>query len=225
MNEQIHIDKTHMAVQGILALLKSQAGRMQIVKLVYLADNRFYEYTGRTITGCKYFWDRYGPNATNHAITEAADYLSEKGKVRRTPAVSWSGWNTFRYWVGDPLSAWSEVASYLDEGEQQILCDIVNEYGHITNATQLSVLAKQTEPFRNARQGEPLRFKQNERAIELQKAQHLERANLVSVQNGAIRINESAMMYDTVYPVTLSDATYHIIFTSDGAIEIYEVAP
>ena len=57
------------------------------------------------------------------------------------------------------------------------------------------------------------------------RAQHLERANPVSVQDGAIRINESAMMYDTVYPVTLSDATYHIIFTSDGAIEIYEVAP
>lgn len=57
------------------------------------------------------------------------------------------------------------------------------------------------------------------------RAQHLERANPVSVHDGAIRINESAMMYDTVYPVTLSDATYHVIFTSDGAIEIYEVAP
>lgn len=57
------------------------------------------------------------------------------------------------------------------------------------------------------------------------RAQHLERAKPVFVQDGAIRINESAMMYDTVYPVTLSDATYHIIFTSDGAIEIYEVAP
>ena len=57
------------------------------------------------------------------------------------------------------------------------------------------------------------------------KAQHLERAKPVFVQDGAIRINESAMMYDTVYPVTMEDATYHIIFTSDGAIEIYEVAP
>ena len=57
------------------------------------------------------------------------------------------------------------------------------------------------------------------------RSQHLARANPVSVHDGAIRINESAMMYDTVYPVTLSDATYHIIFTSDGAIEIYEVAP
>ena len=222
MNEQIHIDKTHMAVQGILALLKSRAGRTRIVKLVYLADNRFYEYTGRTITGCEYFWDHYGPNATNNAITKAADYLSERGKVRRTPAV-W--WNTFRYSVGDPSNAWNEVATYLDEGEQQTLRDIVMEYGHITNATVLSALAKQTEPFRNARQYGPLRFKQNERAIELQKAQRLERSNPVSVQNGVIRINKSAMMYDVVYPVTLPDATYHIIFTSDGAIEIYEVAP
>ena len=57
------------------------------------------------------------------------------------------------------------------------------------------------------------------------RAQHLQRANPVSIQDGAIHINESAMMYDAVYPVTLSGATYHIIFTSDGAIEIYEVAP
>ena len=52
------------------------------------------------------------------------------------------------------------------------------------------------------------------------RSQHLARANPVSVQDGAIHINESAMMYDTVYPISLSDATYHIIFTSDGAIEI-----
>lgn len=54
---------------------------------------------------------------------------------------------------------------------------------------------------------------------------HPENANPVTVENDTIRIDEKAMLYDTVYPVQLSDATYHIIFTSDGAIEIYEVAP
>ena len=33
------------------------------------------------------------------------------------------------------------------------------------------------------------------------------------------------MLYDVVYPVKLSDAAYHVAFTSDGAIEIYEAAP
>ena len=57
------------------------------------------------------------------------------------------------------------------------------------------------------------------------KEQHFQRANPVSVVGDAIRIDESAMLYDTVYSVELSDGTiYHVIFTSDGAIEIYEVA-
>ena len=57
------------------------------------------------------------------------------------------------------------------------------------------------------------------------KEQHFQRANPVSVVGDTIRIDESAMLYDTVYPVSLSDGTtYHVIFTSDGAIEIYEVA-
>ena len=56
-------------------------------------------------------------------------------------------------------------------------------------------------------------------------SQQPQRATPITVENDTIRINEKAMLYDTVYPVKLSDATYHIIFTSDGAIEIYEVAP
>ena len=47
----------------------------------------------------------------------------------------------------------------------------------------------------------------------------------VTVENDTIRIDESAMSYDTAYPVELADgAKYEVVFTSDGAIEIYEVA-
>ena len=47
----------------------------------------------------------------------------------------------------------------------------------------------------------------------------------VTVENDIIRIDESAMSYDTAYPVELVDgAKYEVVFTSDGAIEIYEVA-
>lgn len=48
----------------------------------------------------------------------------------------------------------------------------------------------------------------------------------ITVENDTIRIDESAMSYDTGYPVELADGTkYEVVFTSDGAIEIYEIAP
>ena len=47
----------------------------------------------------------------------------------------------------------------------------------------------------------------------------------VTVEDDTIRIDESAISYDTEYPVQLADGTkYDVVFTSDGAIEIYEVA-
>ena len=64
-----------------------------------------------------------------------------------------------------------------------------------------------------------------EKEQERLRMQQTQSATPITVENDTIRINEKAMLYDTVYPVKLSDATYHIIFTSDGAIEIYEVAP
>lgn len=168
MSENARIDKIHLSIQGLLALLDKPAGRTQIVKLVYLADNRFYECVGRTLTGKAYIWDHYGPNDADDSITAAADALAECGRIVRTPAVSWSGWNTFRYSVKSPISAWQEVARHLNAGEQQILRDIAKQYGHITNATKLAEASKQTAPFENAKQYERLQFKQSERAIELQ---------------------------------------------------------
>ena len=168
MTENPRTDKTHLTIQGILALLNKPAGRTQIVKLVYLADNRFYESVGRTLTGNAYIWDHYGPNDVDDSITTAADELAECGRIVRTPVVSWSGRDTFRYSVKSPVSAWQKIAPHLNAGEQQILRDIVKQYGHITNATQLAEASKQTTPFANAKQYERLQFKQSERAIELQ---------------------------------------------------------
>ena len=52
-----------------------------------------------------------------------------------------------------------------------------------------------------------------------------ESATPITIENGVIRIDGKAMLYDVVYPVELSDASYQVVFTSDGAIEIYEAAP
>lgn len=52
-----------------------------------------------------------------------------------------------------------------------------------------------------------------------------ESVTAITVEGDVIRIDGKAMLYDVVYPVKLSDVAYHIRFTSDGAIEIYEAAP
>lgn len=167
MTEHARIDKTHLAIQGLLALLNKPADSAQIVHLVYLADNRFYECAGRTLTGNAYIRDSGGPNDVNDSIAPAADALAEDGRVVRTPAASMNGQDAFTYSVASPVSAWQKVACSLNAGEQQILRDIAKQYGHITNATQLADASKQTAPFANAKQHERLQFKQSERAIEL----------------------------------------------------------
>ena len=52
-----------------------------------------------------------------------------------------------------------------------------------------------------------------------------ESVTAITVEGDVIRIDGKVMLYDVVYPVKLSDVAYHIRFTSDGAIEIYEAAP
>lgn len=51
-----------------------------------------------------------------------------------------------------------------------------------------------------------------------------ESATAITVEGDVILIDGEAMLYDVVYPVELSEAVYHVIFTVDGAIEIYEAA-
>ena len=52
-----------------------------------------------------------------------------------------------------------------------------------------------------------------------------ESVTAITVEGDVIRVDGKAMLYDVVYPVELSDASYQVAFTSDGAIEIYEAAP
>ena len=159
-------DKTELVIQGFLGLLGKRVSRTQIVKLVYLADNLFYESTGRTITGTQYVWDHYGPNAMDDSISIAVDRLVSGREICRVVG-SYQGNHTYNYWVNEPDAAWRSTASALSEGERQIVLDVVRKYGRY-NASDLARLSKKTKPFENARQDEILQFKQNERAKELQ---------------------------------------------------------
>lgn len=161
-----HIDKIELVIQGFLALLDKRVSRTQIVKLVYLADNLFYESTGRTITGNQYVWDHYGPNSLGDVISNTTDELVGEGEVCRVVG-SYKGSHTYNYWVSDARTTWRNIASALSEGERQIVLEVVRKYGRY-NASDLARLSKKTKPFEDARQYELLRFKRNERAKELQ---------------------------------------------------------
>lgn len=167
MAEQNQIDKTHLVIQGLLVLLDDPSTlRTKLVKLVYLADNRFYEFTGRTITGNQYRWDHYGPNAEGNTIVEAAEYLANEGEISGSAKSSRHGTVVYPYRIKDRDKVWGKVVSGLDDGEIQILRDIVRQYGHLDQDRIVSA-SKGTKPFANAQQYDRLQFSQNEQAIEL----------------------------------------------------------
>lgn len=141
-------------------------GRTELVKLVYLADNRFYESTGRTITGVTYMWDHYGPNAVGHAIASEADRLVSAGLVRMSVRRSVYGGDSFQYRVDDSEEAWRAASKPLDEGERQVLMDIVKQFGKLPVASLVGE-SKRTPPFRNARQYGLLALEQDRHAEEL----------------------------------------------------------
>ena len=106
MATQVHIQKTRDTILGMLALLDRKVGRTELVKLVYLSDSRFFESTGRTITGITYMWDHYGPNAVGHATANEADQMVNEGSVRVEIRPSMYSGYAYDYWVdcGRPKS-------------------------------------------------------------------------------------------------------------------------
>lgn len=171
MTKSEQITKTRAAVQGLLALLRKKVGRTELTKLIYLADNRFHESTGRTITGNTYMWDHYGPNAVGNAITSEADELVNQGVMRMAIRPSAFGGSAYDYWVDAPNDTWKDVAAILDAGECQVLADIVKKFRR-TPLLSLIKHAKATRPFMKAEQYDILHLEQNEHASKVQEQIH-----------------------------------------------------
>ncbi|MCH7625624.1 MAG: SocA family protein [Chloroflexi bacterium] len=163
MTEQEQIEKTRAVVRGMLSLTGRTLHRTELVKLIYLADNRFFESTGRTITGNTYMWHHYGPNSVSHAITCEAKELVDAGTIRMTVSESMYGGESFRYWVDDPDGEWGNIGSTLDAGERQVLMDIVSQYGNMSIQSLVGA-SKRTIPFEDARQYQLLEMKQDANA-------------------------------------------------------------
>ncbi|MCH8310586.1 MAG: SocA family protein [Chloroflexi bacterium] len=161
MATQVHIQKTRDTILGMLALLDRKVGRTELVKLVYLSDSRFFESTGRTITGITYMWDHYGPNAVGHATANEADQMVNEGSVRVEIRPSMYSGYAYDYWVENPSEVWRSVESSLDPGERQILMDTVRKFGQLS-LDSLIDHSKKTRPFADAKQYQVLALRQDE---------------------------------------------------------------
>lgn len=171
MPTQDHTDriaKTRLAIRGMLAQLRKRVCPENLAHLIYLADNKRYEYTGESITGIQYIRGKHGPVAEDDLIAKQLDCLVEAGLVCKMPAPFKRDSVSHYYWVENPQNVWQEIKAAVGMGDEDMMRDIVRQYGNISSASELATLSKRAAAYKNARPGERIRFKQSERVIELQ---------------------------------------------------------
>ncbi len=154
----------------MLALLKKRVRRENLAELIYLADNRYYLNTGKSITGIQYIRAKHGPTAEADIITTQLNCLVDAGLVCKAPDPFKRDGVSHHYWVEEPSAVWQEVEAAVGMGPEQILIGIAWQYGRISAASELAALSAHTAAYKNASPSEHIRFKQNERAIKRQKA-------------------------------------------------------
>ena len=170
MPDQDRIAKTRLVIRGMLALLKKRVRRENLAELIYLADNRYYVNTGKSITGIRYIRGEHGPVAEGDVIIKQVDWLVEDGLVCKAPDPFKRDGVSCRYWVEEPSAVWREVKAAVGMGPEQIMIGIVWQYGRISPASELAALSMHTPAYKNASPSERIQFKQSERVIERQKA-------------------------------------------------------
>ena len=137
-----------MAEQVILAVLAKMNRRVpatKLVKLVYLTDYIYFQHFGRTMTGLRYQWDHYGPNAVGHAIIQTAEGQAREGRLEYQRQENPFGGIT-KYFLtcsGQDLG--------LDNVQEMILDDVIQRYGSLS-VEEITRESKKTKPFRQAAQ-------------------------------------------------------------------------
>ena len=169
MPDQDRIAKTRLVIRGMLALLKKRVRRENLAELIYLADNKYYVNTGKSITGIQYIRGEHGPVAEGDVIIKQLDCLVEDGLVCKAPDPFKRDGVSCRYWVEEPGAVWREVKATVGMGPDQFLLGAVMEYGKISSASDLAALSMHTPAYKNASPSEHIRFKQSEYVIERQK--------------------------------------------------------
>ena len=166
MVERDCVDKTGLVIQGVLAMTKRRLSAAEIIDMVYLVDNRFYECVGRTLTGTVYIRNCDVPDAQFGSITASVHELAYNARISVFDSTSEGG--DVRYGVDDPAKVWGDVIRDLNSGEYLILREMVERYGGLANVA-LSGVAKATKAVVDAEPDGRLRFAQSEGSIRLQK--------------------------------------------------------
>jgi len=159
------LSKVQAAIIVMLGTLGQKVHRTRLVKLIYLADNTFYELNGKTLTGLSYVWDSYGPNAISNAIVKEADLLAHASLINMAVQPSIYGNDAHLYWTSEDRS--SEALTQFSAGEIQVLRDTVKKYGAMSIRSIVG-LSKKTKPFQQAKQYGILNLRLDPRADALQ---------------------------------------------------------
>jgi len=158
--------KLEAAILTVLQEMGTPVHRSKLVKLIYLAENMFYEHFGRTITGLGYMWDDYGPNAVSNAIVKEAQKLVQRDFVCMKTGTSIYGTENYLYSLGPEKTNIERLTESLEPLERYVLIDTVKRYRDY-NVTKIVAASKGTIPFKKARQYQVLQMEQSSEYVSL----------------------------------------------------------
>ena len=142
-------EKIKAVILTVLQESREPVHRTKLVKLIYLADNLFYEHFGKTITGLGYMWDNFGPNAISNAIVKEADELVDEDFVCIKVSPNIYGSESYLYSVG--LNKTDMAEKVLEPIEKKFILDIVEQYKSYS-VDDIVRVSKNTKPFGRAKQ-------------------------------------------------------------------------
>ena len=151
------MSKGEAVILGLLSQLPGSTGRTKLVKLVYLVDNLWAEHSGGPLTGYRYHWDNYGPNAVGNEIVATLDGLNDSGLMHSSQGPTPYGNAAYFYRVS---LACDPAQLPLSPDEWMFIQSVTKRFGKLNRESVVKV-AKATLPMRNAAQGDVLVLKAN----------------------------------------------------------------
>lgn len=172
------VTKAMAAILTVLGEIKEPIHRTKLVKLIYMADNLYYEHFGKTITGFAYMWDDHGPNAVSNAVVKETDRLLDADFVCMKEGTSMYGSPNYLYSLGHKKA---EIGGLLSPLEVEVLRDTVARYGGYSVSSIVSA-SKKTKPFKDAQQYHVLKMKRSQAYVELIEAIKNDPQSMVAIK-------------------------------------------
>ena len=183
-----NVDRASQVVLRVMERVGQFIPSTKMVKLVYLVDYTYYQHYGETLSGLKYQWDHYGPNALDHAIVGNAESLTNDQLLERKSRTTTHGGPMYLYRLAETTSP----ARLSDAGEM-VIDDIVAQYGWLS-VRAITEVSKETAPFKNANQYDILPMEHSIPAMVSEKADWSSHLSEVEEQ-GTVSLQELAERY------------------------------